>query len=984
MLAPIFIGFFGGRALADNLHTPASTAGETHSARSFGSKRSVIAGSRYLLALTAALLVACGGGGGGSGGGGNPPPPAPVTRPGAPTAMTATAGNNQVTITWGAVAGATSYNIYRSTTAGQQGASVGTSTGTSFVDTTAVNGTAYLYQVTAVNAGGEGQPSTQSTSVTPTAPVTLPAIPGGVAATLSAGQVTVTWTAVTGATSYNIYRSTTQGSSGASVGTSAITTFVDSSVVNGTSYYYQVAAVNSAGEGSLSTQAAATAAAATTWRNAKWGGGGYVTGLIFHPTSANVLYARTDIGGAYRWNQARMSWVPITDGFSAAESFFQGAESIALDPNDDRIVYMSTGLYASADATARLYISSDRGDHWTSVNLPFSAGANNNGRAIGERMMVDPNLPSTLYYGSRTAGLWKSSDSGRNWAQVTSLSTLMLTSAQLNALGGTAMGVEGVLYDTSTRGTGTATQTIYVAIAPDYTNAAGLTANLYKSVNAGATWTAVTTPVSGYHIPHMVRADDGMFYVAFTQGSGPGAAGPGRLYKFDGTTWTLLASSNSWGHGSVSVFGTGATTRIALGVSNSWGNFAGQQIVQLSDDAGQTWREIEALNPGSVASGWVDDIEIDPSNRDHILHVHGGGVIETRNASSATPTWAANVEGLEETAVLRLVTPPAGAPYLAINSSGDIGSWVHTDLTTTPTRGPDPSWNNGFAADMAWSDPLYIASIGIANWNNGAPRGYWSGDGGQTWAQFATLPTGAVANSGSEASIAVTARNNAVWAPANAVPSYTTNNGATWVATNLPALPSIGTGIGRGYHLAVDRVNPNKVYAYDSGGHWWGSAGKVYVSTDAGHTFTLSAGATGLTPNHFGTASLAVNPNVEGDVWLTDGSAVYHSTDSGATWTKLSTFASIMGANPWPAVYGATAIALGKSRVGATYSAAVYVVGVVNGVWGVYRSDDGGATWDRFNDDAHQFGGIGVMAADQNQYGRIYISGNGRGVLYSN
>jgi hypothetical protein len=790
--------------------------------------------------------------------------------------------------------------------------------------------------------------------------------------------------AVTGATSYNVYRSTTQGTQGALLGSSSTTNFVDSTVANGTTYYYEVAAVNSAGEGAVSAQATATASAVTTWRNAKWGGGGYVTGLIFHPTSANVLYARTDIGGAYRWNQAAMAWVPITDGFSAAESFFQGAESIALDPNDDQLVYMSTGLYNSAGATARLYISSDRGDNWTSVNLPFSTGANSGGRGIGERMMVDPNKPSTLFYGSRTAGLWTSTDSGRTWVQVTSLSSLKMTSDQINAVGGSAMGVEGVLYDTGTKGSGTATQTIYVTVAPDYVNLAGLTSNLYKSTNGGASWSAVTTPVSGYHIPHMVRAADGMFYLAFTQGSGPGAAGPGRLYKFDGTNWTLLASNNSWGYGSVSVFGTGATTRIALGVSNSWGNFAGQQIVQLSDDAGQTWREIEAMNPGTTASGWVDDIEIDPSDRDHILHVHGGGIIETRNASSATPSWAGNVNGLEETATLALATPPAGAPYILLNSSGDIGNWVHTDLATTPTRGPDPSWNNGFAADTAWSDPLYIASIGIANWNNGAPRGFWSGDGGQTWAQFATLPTGAVANSGSEASIAVTTRNNAVWAPANAVPSYTTNNGATWVATNLPSLPSIGTGIGRGYHLAVDRQNPNKVYAYDSGGHWWGTAGQVYVSTDAGHTFTLSAGATGLTPNHFGTSSLVVNPNVEGDVWLSDGSALYHSTDSGVTWTKLSAFASIMGANPWPDVYGATAVALGKAKAGATYSAAVYVVGVVNGVWGVYRSDDGGATWARFNDDAHQFGGIGVMAADHNQYGRIYVSGNGRGVLYSN
>jgi xyloglucan-specific exo-beta-1,4-glucanase len=57
---------------------------------------------------------------------------------------------------------------------------------------------------------------------------------------------------------------------------------------------------------------------------------------------------------------------------------------------------------------------------------------------------------------------------------------------------------------------------------------------------------------------------------------------------------------------------------------------------------------------------------------------------------------------------------------------------------------------------------------------------------------------------------------------------------------------------------------------------------------------------------------------------------------------------------------------------------------VINGVWGVHRSDDGGATWTRFNDDAHQYGGIGPIAADQNTYGRLYVAGNGRGLSYSN
>lgn len=226
----------------------------------------------------------------------------------------------------------------------------------------------------------------------------------------------------------------------------------------------------------------------------------------------------------------------------------------------------------------------------------------------------------------------------------------------------------------------------------------------------------------------------------------------------------------------------------------------------------------------------------------------------------------------------------------------------------------------------------------------------------------------------------VTSRNNAVWAPANSVPSYTTNSGTSWVVTNLPALSAVAQGWDRGYRLAADRKNSNKVYAYDSGGASWGTAGKVYVSTDGGHSFTLSPGSVsaGLAPNAWWSSSMAVNPNAEGDLWVADGNTVYHSVDSGASWTKLNPFASANGEA------GASLIALGKAAPGASYSAAVYVVGVINGVWGIHRSDDGGATWTRFNDDAHQFGGIGVVAADQSVYGRIYVSGTGRGLLYSN
>ena len=145
----------------------------------------------------------------------------------------------------------------------------------------------------------------------------------------------------------------------------------------------------------------------------KWGGGGYVSGLIYHPTSANLLYARTDIGGAYRWNQAASQWVPITDGlgFSEAESGFHFVESIGLDPTNDKLVY----LVAGNGDKGRLYTSTNRGDSWTWVTLPFVVHGNHNGRAIGERLRLDPTNPSTMFYGSRMAGLWKSADAGRTW-----------------------------------------------------------------------------------------------------------------------------------------------------------------------------------------------------------------------------------------------------------------------------------------------------------------------------------------------------------------------------------------------------------------------------------------------------------------------------------------------------------------------------------------------------------------------------------------
>lgn len=194
------------------------------------------------------------------------PAPAP-TAPAAPTGVSATGGANQATVSWTAVSGATSYNIYWSNTSG-----VTTTSGTKiagasspFVQTSLSAGATYYYIVTAVNGVGESSASAQATATTNPPPVVIPAAPTGVTATGGANQVTISWPAVSAATSYNIYWSTTSGvtkANGTKI-TAATSPYVQSGLADGTTYYYVVTAVNSAGESAASAQATAATNAPT-------------------------------------------------------------------------------------------------------------------------------------------------------------------------------------------------------------------------------------------------------------------------------------------------------------------------------------------------------------------------------------------------------------------------------------------------------------------------------------------------------------------------------------------------------------------------------------------------------------------------------------------------------------------------------------------------------------------------------------------------
>jgi chitodextrinase len=182
-------------------------------------------------------------------------PVAPVTAPGAPVGLTAAAGDAQVSLSWQAPssdggAAITSYNVY------QGGRKAATVTGTGATVKNLSNGTAYSFTVTAVNQAGEG-PASRAASATPTAAITKPGAPNGLAASPGDGQVTLSWsppTSTGGAaiTSYNVYQG---GKRVAGVtGTSATV----KNLTDGTTYSFTVTAVNKVGEGPASGAAAAT------------------------------------------------------------------------------------------------------------------------------------------------------------------------------------------------------------------------------------------------------------------------------------------------------------------------------------------------------------------------------------------------------------------------------------------------------------------------------------------------------------------------------------------------------------------------------------------------------------------------------------------------------------------------------------------------------------------------------------------------------
>jgi xyloglucan-specific exo-beta-1,4-glucanase len=693
-------------------------------------------------------------------------------------------------------------------------------------------------------------------------------------------------------------------------------------------------------------QAVALAQTSYAWKNVAIGAGGFVSGIITSKTEPNLVYARTDVGGAYKWNSDRNEWIPLTDWVSANETGYLGVEALALDPQDPKKLYMLVGIdYFNGGKTAILR-SSDYGNTFTitEVTSQFKAHGNGMGRQNGEKLVVDPNLGSVLFCGTRRNGLYKSTNSGASWSKVNSLNVSGTPNDN---------GISFVLIDPASGIQGSASKNIYIGVSQTGTN-------LYVSKDGGATFNAITGGPSGFMPQRAVLASDGNLFIVYANGAGPyghwSAPEPmtdGGIWKYNTTTgaWTNVTPSGySRPFGGISVDPNNperlvtSTINTYLPHNNAWGD-----RLFLSTNGGASWIDLFAggmiLDPNGCpwiadqAIHWAGSIEFDPFNTARVWVTSGNGVFRTDDVNASTTTWKFMYKGLEETVPLDIISIPGGP---LVSALGDYDGFVHKDITKYYSRHtPYTGTTTGIAYAAKQTNVLLRAGNEM----------YYSTNQGESWIRCAKNGLNGV-----KGSVAISADANVFLAcPEYSSTTYRSiDNGNTWTACS-------GLNISGAFPVA-DPENPNKFYVFNE------SSGAMMVSTNGGVSFS-TAGYTGSG----GSRVIRLTPGREGHLWVPLWNGLARSTNSGQSFTKIN------------GITYCGAVGLGKEAPGANYPA-IYIWGTIHNVTGVYRSIDEGATWERVNDDEQEFGGPGnaqMVLGDMNVFGRVYMSTAGRGIVYA-
>lgn len=665
------------------------------------------------------------------------------------------------------------------------------------------------------------------------------------------------------------------------------------------------------------------------------GGGGYVNG-VFSTSEEGLYYARTDVGGAYRWDDSQGKWLSLSYGVTEENVGMMGIDGLAVDPDEANKLYLLAGTSYFSNGNTWVLISDDYGDSFEAVDVSglISASGNGMGRQNGERIAIDPVNHDILYVGGRTGGLIKSTDGGKTWEQVKALSDLTSVNTS-NSNGICTIAVDPDSSD------GSQCQRIFVGISKSGEN------NVFVSEDGGASWAAVPDLPTDL-FPQRMRLDgQGALLIAYADSEGPwGGNGSGGIRRLDiasGEVTDISPAKRSFGDVAVSPDDPDKLVAVTENIWMEQPNGAFGDEFYVTADGGVTWsciNETMSFSVGEIswikdaAIHWCGSLAINPYNGSEIKVTSGNGIFSCDNIWDSAPVFYFDSKGLEETVPMGLVTIPGGKTVTAVL---DYDGFVNDDPFT---YGYVHSSQAGSMTDIA------VAYMNTDVWVKCGDGGfYYTIDGGGKWLKAKGAPA-----SGAKSGVVGASADGSrfFWAPEGSYGLfYSDDNGGSWQQS---------TGIYVTGSIEADPVNSDYIYA--------ASGGTFYVSSDGGVSFaeTFNAFSSSM--------KIAVVPGKEGAVYL-PAMGLQASTDHGQSFTRMDSAAACLG------------VGVGKGV--SDGQEALYIWGrpASDDPMGIYWSVDGGTSWQPVSTE-YQFGGMGngyFIKGDINVTGRCYISSVGLGVV---
>ncbi|MDE6593154.1 MAG: hypothetical protein K2K57_08855 [Oscillospiraceae bacterium] len=708
------------------------------------------------------------------------------------------------------------------------------------------------------------------------------------------------------------------------------------------------------GDAVTESPAAPNTPLASVYENPDWSygqvaisGGGFVTGII-NTCEPGLFYARTDVGGAYRWDKDKDMWISLSYSVSDDDKGLLGIDGIAVDPNDAASVYMIAGTEYFSGGKTCVFVSHDYGEHFDVVDVTdmIKVHGNGMGRGNGERIAVDPNNSDIIYCGGRTGGMIRSTDSGKTWQKVESFSITSTSNSN---------GINIILFD-GNKNEGGKTTRIYAGVSRNKDD------NIFISEDGGESWNVFETSSEAAQklMPQRFDLDSkGNLYVSYGNNEGPWNSAKGTLYKYNADSKTSEEISVvAWTVGDI-VIDPANDNNMLLVTSQVWKeqpNGAFGDKFFRSTDGGATWEDLDGKYTMSLnnipwiegaAIHWCSSLAIDSSDSNRVMVNSGNGIFACDNIWSDAPEFYFESRGIEETVPEDIITYK---DYPLVSAVGDFDGYVHEDIFTPAVRHTKQIGSTTSITIAADNHDIW-AKVGGDESNQLL---CYSVDGGKTWSDITNSPeSGKVFYKGK---VALTADGKTLlWSPSNSYYVYRTENwGESWEQVE----GIIGS---QNVYLIGDNVDSNTVYA---------CANSVfYVSTDGGKKFSRKYD----TMTNY--KRMAVSPDEEGRVYIPGGGAGLLTTaDKGENMALV------------PGLKYCEAVGLGKPKnEGDPYVIYVYGTAADSDSKGIYMTENNGESWMRVNDDLHTFGGTGngeFISGDMNVYGRCYMSTVGMGIVY--